>query len=158
MICASGTTGVRTESFTTVQPPRFACAGPVFHLAPTLVWDGAQSRDSDALSPPQYPCRRRRTAWCRIPHPRAPGRGTSDPNRNRRTSGLRNSQGEHRRIDLLIADNTMPGLTGSELISKLQEVGFRGKCMMLPPTCRRTWRGLYRSQAVQSGGAETCCC
>ena len=49
-------------------------------------------------------------------------------------------------IDLLIADNTMPGLTGSELIAKLQEIGFRGKYMVLSaylsPELEKIYRGL----------------
>ena len=49
-------------------------------------------------------------------------------------------------IDLLIADNTMPGLTGSELIAKLKEIGFRGKYMVLSayltPELEKIYRGL----------------
>ena len=50
------------------------------------------------------------------------------------------------KFDVLIADNTMPGLTGSELVRKLRTVNFPGKIMILSgyltPELERAYRAL----------------
>ena len=50
------------------------------------------------------------------------------------------------KFDVLIADNTMPGLTGSELVRKLRTVNFTGKIIVLSgyltPELERAYRSL----------------
>ena len=50
---------------------------------------------------------------------------------------------------LLIVDNTMPGLTGSELIQKLRAVNFNGKIMVLSGYLSPTLEDAYRALGVE---------
>ena len=52
------------------------------------------------------------------------------------------------KFDLLIADNTMPGLTGSELIRKLRAVNFSGKIMVLSGHLTPELERIYRDLGV----------
>ena len=52
------------------------------------------------------------------------------------------------KFDLLIADNTMPGLTGSELIRKLKAEGFTGKIMVLSGHLTEKLESAYRRLGV----------
>ena len=50
---------------------------------------------------------------------------------------------------MLIADNTMPGLTGSELIQKLRAVNFSGKIMVLSGHLTPELERIYRALGVE---------
>ena len=52
------------------------------------------------------------------------------------------------KFDLLIADNTMPGLTGSELVQKLRAVNFSGKIMVLSGHLTPELERIYRALGV----------
>ena len=53
------------------------------------------------------------------------------------------------KFDVLIADNTMPGLTGSELIQKLRAVNFSGKIMVLSGHLTPELERIYRALGVE---------
>ena len=52
------------------------------------------------------------------------------------------------KFDVLIADNTMPGLTGSELIQKLREVDFGGKIVVLSGHLTPELESIYHGLGV----------
>lgn len=52
------------------------------------------------------------------------------------------------KFDILIADNTMPGLTGSELVRKLRTVNFTGKIMVLSGYLTPELEQAYRALGV----------